>query len=87
MSQDYIEVTLDEVVLNYLGYEKKNYSIIKDGKKITSIDIPAIYTYNGDNYKITIIGEQLFENISSLISVTIPSGVILVILFLEAVNL
>ena len=82
---DYIEVTLDETVLKELGYEVKyekgEYifdSLVyfrKNGQDVTEFDIPATYTYNGKNYKITKIGEGTFGDCSSLINVIIPNSV------------
>ncbi len=74
------EVELDEDVLEELGYKRvkngDNYDIkrIADGEIITNLEIPAIYTYDGDKYKITSIID-IFVNCTSLESVTIPNSV------------
>lgn len=47
----------------------------KDGKDVNKLDIPATYTYEGKNYKITKIGNSAFRRCSSLTSVTIPNTV------------
>ena len=83
---EYEEVTLDEPVFKQLGYEVKydNYRtdsqrlvyLKKNGKDVTSFDIPATYTYNGKKYKITKIADRTFYNYSSLTSVTITNGVV-----------
>ena len=74
------EVDLDEDVLQQLGYERvengDNYDIkrIADGEIVTNLEIPAIYTYDDQKYKITNI-RYIFYNCTSLESITIPSSV------------
>ena len=74
------EVELDEDVLQQLGYERvengDNYDIkrIADGEIVTNLEIPAIYSYNDQKYKITKI-EDIFYNCTSLESITIPNSV------------
>ena len=80
---NYKEVTLDDDVLNQLGYEKvKNnddyYDIkkIEDGTIVTNLEIPAIFRDNeGNKYKITCIGERAFYLCTSLKNITIPNSV------------
>ena len=57
-------VTLNDEILQQL-YE---LGIINsaDKNKLTSIDIPATYTYNGTNYQITAIADKLFYNCVNL---------------------
>ena len=62
---NYIEVTLDEDVLEQLGFDKN----------CSSFDIPETYNYNGKNYKITKIGDRAFVECTSLESITIPNSV------------
>ena len=74
------EVELDEDVLEELGYERvengDNYDIkrIADGEIVTNLEIPAIYSYDDQKYKITKI-EDIFYNCTSLESITIPNSV------------
>ena len=49
-------------------------SLKKNGQKVTSLEIPAIYSYNSKKYKITKIGNSVFSG-SSLKSITIPNSV------------
>ena len=77
------EVTLDDNVLNKLGYKKvKNeencYDIktIEDDTLVTNLEIPAIFKDNeGNKYKITGIGQSAFYSCTSLKNVTIPNSV------------
>lgn len=81
------EVTLDNDVLEKLGYSiieveegegegKILYSDLrKDGESITELEIPAIFTYEGKRYKITVIGNSLFSDFILLESITIPDTV------------
>ena len=81
----YIEVALDQIVLEQLGYIKGNailnnngkpeVRITKNGNEITSINIPSTYAYNGKNYKITSIGEQAFFNCRFLEVIKIPNTI------------
>ena len=80
------EVTLDENVLKQLGYDvdykekgtdkQKLVSFKKNGQDVTSLDIPAIYTYEGKKYKITEIADRAFDSCKSLISVIMPDSII-----------
>ena len=82
---NYIEVTLDETVLKQLGYDVKYeeddwrklelISFQKNGQDITDFVIPATYSYNGKNYKITQIGDYAFNGCLSLTSITIPQSI------------
>ena len=68
--ENYIEVRFNENVLKQLGYifkykNQKKY-LIKNGKNVTILDIPATYTYKGKNYKITRIGKKTSSGISSV---------------------
>ena len=81
------EVTLDKDVLEKLGYSiieveegegegKILYSDLqKDGESITELEIPAIFTYEGKRYKITVIGNSLFSDFILLEIITIPDSV------------
>ena len=87
-AQNYIEVILNETVLNQLGYDTKYnpyyndfgitnlISFQKNGQNITILDIPATYIYNAKKYKITEIGNGVFSNCNSLITIRIPSSII-----------
>ena len=44
-------------------------------KKLTEANIPPIFTYNGQKYKIASIGDRAFDACSSLKSVKITNGV------------
>ena len=74
-----IEVTLDDNVLKQLGYTVNNGLLTKTIKQndqnVTVLNIPAIYTYNGREYKITKIADNAFLRCSYLINVTIPDTV------------
>ena len=83
---NYTEVTLDETVLKQLGYEveykedwiidlTKLISFKKNGEDVKDIVIPATYSYNGKNYKITKIGKYAFTDCKSLKSVVIPDSI------------
>ena len=86
---DYIEVKLNETVLNQLGYKIKhkddgeyvdqeffiNIQIKKNGQDIETLDIPSTYSYKGKNYKIVQIDKEVFCNCKSLKSVTIPDSI------------
>ena len=68
-------VTLDSKVINQLyelGIFEKDYEHISE---LTEANIPATFTYNGIEYKITKIGEEIFAECSLLTNVTIPEGV------------
>ena len=83
VTDDSEEVTLDDDVLNLLGYkivenEYYNLDIKKiDGETIvTNLEIPAIFKDNeGNKYKITGIGMGFFAYCNSLENVTIPNSV------------
>ncbi len=81
---DYVEVALNEPVLKQLGYEvkyereyryKKLVCFKKNGQDVISFDIPATYSYEGRNYKITQIGKYAFYDYDLLEDITIPSSV------------
>ena len=52
-----------------------SYEIIKNGNKITSLDIPSNITAYGETYKITGIEHNAFEDCQSLKKITIPNSV------------
>jgi len=72
-----IEFTPDNTTLKQLGYtveetnrtikagltEVKVYEIKKDGKLVTSINIPEYYTYENQKYHITTIGKEYDINV------------------------
>ena len=85
-----IEVTLDDDVLQKLGYQKEEktktiegyevtyytlYNLKKGEEEITSIEIPSTFTYENKTYKITKIGNTAFFHCLSLNHITIPEGV------------
>ena len=74
----YQSVTLNDEVLQQLyeiGLIETTDKAEFDKNKLTSIDIPATYTYNGTNYQITAIADKLFYNCVNLKKVTIPDTV------------
>ena len=78
----YNEVTLNDEVLEQLGYQKvKNgayYDIkkIEDGTTVTNLEIPATFQDNENKKcKIIAIGNKAFYYCTSLQSVTIPDSV------------
>ena len=83
VTDDSEEVTLDDNLLNKLGYKKVTneencYDIktIEDDTLITNLEIPAIFKDNeGNKYKITGIGEKAFYYCTSFKNVTIPNSV------------
>ena len=76
------EVTLNDSVLESLGYKKINDSINDSTKvyyyeqEVTSLNIPEIYDNNGEKCKITKIGNYVFSNCKNLIEVKIPDSII-----------
>ena len=81
---DYVEVALNETVFKQIGYEvkyerehryKKLVCFKKNGQDVISFDIPATYSYNGKDYKITQIGKYAFYDYALLEDITIPSSV------------
>ncbi len=87
--EEVTEVTLDDDVLQKLGYQKEeieggDYIIKKidttkerilEEDEVTSIKIPATFTYENKTYKITKIGNKAFYRCRNLTSVTIPDSV------------
>jgi len=60
-----------ELYVTYRGESYDSYSNEYQG----SVVIPEIVTYNGIKYSVTSIGEQAFEDCSSLTNVNIPNSV------------
>lgn len=79
-NENYIEVELNDEVFRQLGYEVHNgilsKTIKKNGQNITSFDIPKIYRYNGQNYKITKIADNAFLRCNYLKSIIIPENIV-----------
>lgn len=74
----YQSVTLNDEVLQQLyeiGLIETTDKAEFDKTKLTSIDIPATYTYNGTKYQITAIADRLFYNCVNLKTVYIPDTV------------
>ena len=70
------EVTLNDEVLNQLGYIKEENKIYKNGVIVTNLEIPATFQDNENKKcKIIAIGDNAFEECSSLQSVNIPDSV------------
>lgn len=80
------EINFSKDILKDLGYEIEEklikpdlpfvwYEIIKNGNKVTSLNIPSSITAYGETYKITSIAKKGFEFCKSLKSVTIPDSV------------
>ena len=76
------EVTLNNEVLEQLGYQKvengDNYDIkkIEDGTIVTNLEIPATFQDNENKKcKIIAIGNRAFDTCTSLQSITIPDSV------------
>ena len=78
---DFIEVELNDDVLNQLGYnvkrdeENKTMTIYKNGEVVKIMNIPFIYEYEGKKYKIIKIADKAFRNCKSLEKVYIAEGV------------
>ena len=75
------EVTLNNEVLEQLGYQKvengDNYDIkkIEDGTIVTNLEIPATFQDNENKKcKIIAIGNRAFDTCTSLQSITIPDS-------------
>ena len=43
---------------------------------LTSVDIPSLVSYDGNNYSVTSIGSDAFVNITTITSITIPNSII-----------
>ena len=75
VTDDSEEVTLNDDVLDQLH----ELGIIAKGSddktELTEANIPAVFKYNDQKYKITSIGEYAFENCSSLTSITMPESI------------
>ena len=70
------EVTLNDEILNKLGYIKSGNDIYKNEELVTNLEIPAIFQDNENKKcKIIAIGDNAFEECSSLQSVNIPDSV------------
>ena len=75
VTDDSEEVTLNDNVLDQL-YELGIISKSSDDKwELIEANIPAIFTYNGQKYKITSIGDEAFYDCENLTTVTIPESV------------
>ena len=48
----------------------------RNGNDVIDFDIPSIYNFNGEMYKILHIGNHIFENCVFLQNITIPNSVI-----------
>lgn len=73
--EDPKEVTLDNGVIDKLY---KAGLIAKDSahkKDLVEVDIPEIFTYNGIQYKIVALEDNVFENCLSLEKVTLPESI------------
>ena len=88
VEEEVTEATLDDEVLQKLGYqkeEKEDYYIIKkidttknitlEENEVTSVEIPATFTYENKTYKITKIGNKAFYKCRNITSVNIPDTV------------
>ena len=81
--QDINTAIFNVEVLKSLGYDiiqswrdrKQKRIIRKEGKEITSFDIPSTYIQDGKEYKIDQIGDNVFEYCKSLTNITIPNSV------------
>ena len=86
--EEVTEVTLDDEVIQKLGYqkeEKEDYYIIKkidttksrilEENEVTSVEIPSTFTYENKTYKITKIGNKAFYKCRNITSVNIPDTV------------
>ena len=75
VTDDSEEVTLNDNVLDQLyelGIIAKSSA---DKWELIEANIPAIFTYNGQKYKITSIGDYAFDDCENLTTVTIPESV------------
>ena len=76
---DFIEIELTRDVLKKLGYKIKKqlwtkYHVYNNNKRVFSIDIPATYESEGQKYKITSIGKDVFI-FTDFESINIPDTV------------
>ena len=71
VTEDTIQkVTLNSTVLEQLGYTKVAYSnfynLTKNGEIVNSLNIPSVYEFEGNKYKIIGIGERALYRCTSL---------------------
>ena len=79
MDNKFIDVSLNDSILNQLGYitTQEDYEkyLIKDEENIFELNIPVTYNFDGQNYRITKIDNEAFKDYEELQSITIPDTV------------
>ena len=75
MKAETIDYTTDDGFVYSLDTETQEASLDKYAGATTEIVVPEFVTYEGNNYKVTCLGESCFAYCSSLTAIEIPASV------------
>jgi len=82
---------VDNLYYRVLNEEQKTVAVVRneDNKLLTNVNIPSQIKLNGQNYKVTSIGESAFSSCTNLKSVNIPNSITNIgsYAFMDCVNL